>query len=214
MIIDGKQIAREILARAKARAERLSHPPRVVAYVANDPTPATRSYLAIKKRSAEAAGCVFEESQDATAFAEADAAIVQLPVPDEDRHLLDEIPLPKDADVLIAMYHLPESDPKWRAAALTAASLPPAASRYSLLGHSRCARVRLTVNCGQAEEQTDISNIRLRVQLEHPRHDTRDGGRSVAATAQRHSASTAGDAVGVLTIGRTLHWVSTLELVL
>ena len=100
MIIDGRAIAQEILAHAKARATRLPHPPRVAAYVAEDPTPATRSYLAIKKRSAEAAGCVFLETSDAAEFADADAAIVQLPVPEANRHLLDEIPIEKDADVL------------------------------------------------------------------------------------------------------------------
>lgn len=102
MILDGRALAREVLARTKGRAIRLPHPPRVMAYVAEDPTPATRSYLNIKKRSAEAAGCVFEEVYDFGSFDDADAAIVQLPLPaDADtRGTLDSIPVEKDADVL------------------------------------------------------------------------------------------------------------------
>ncbi|MFZ2500765.1 MAG: bifunctional 5,10-methylenetetrahydrofolate dehydrogenase/5,10-methenyltetrahydrofolate cyclohydrolase [Minisyncoccia bacterium] len=100
MIIDGRALAREVLARAKARAEKLSHPPRVVAYIAQDPTPATRSYLNIKKRSAEAAGCFFEETNSQAFFKDADVAIVQLPVSAEAMNLLELIDISKDADVL------------------------------------------------------------------------------------------------------------------
>jgi methylenetetrahydrofolate dehydrogenase (NADP+)/methenyltetrahydrofolate cyclohydrolase len=99
MSIDGKQIAQEILAATKIAVSTLPHPPKVVAYVAESPTPATRSYLNIKKRSAEAAGCVFEETNDPSAFAEADAAIVQLPVP-EGVSLDSLLTIEKDADVL------------------------------------------------------------------------------------------------------------------
>jgi methylenetetrahydrofolate dehydrogenase (NADP+) / methenyltetrahydrofolate cyclohydrolase len=100
MIIDGRMLAGEILAHTKARAERLPRRPSVVAYVINDPTPATRSYLKIKARSAEAAGCDFSESSDPSFFDTADAAIVQLPTNAEGATLLEHIPLEKDADVL------------------------------------------------------------------------------------------------------------------
>ncbi len=101
MIVDGKAIAAEILALTKERSGKLSRPPRVVAY-APLITPATASYLKIKKRSAEAAGCMFEETDDLAAIGAADAAIVQLPLPPgmETRATCDRIPLAKDADVL------------------------------------------------------------------------------------------------------------------
>ncbi|MBU6388813.1 bifunctional 5,10-methylenetetrahydrofolate dehydrogenase/5,10-methenyltetrahydrofolate cyclohydrolase [Patescibacteria group bacterium] len=100
MIVDGRALANEVLARAKARAEKLPHLPRVVAYVAEDPTPATRSYLNIKRRSAEAAGCIFEEARSPAFFKDADAAIIQLPAAPEAADMLDLIPIGKDADVL------------------------------------------------------------------------------------------------------------------
>jgi len=78
----------------------LPHRPRVVAYVVQDPTPATVSYLKIKAKSAEAAGCEFSESNVAAFFEDADAAIVQLPTNAEGATLLEHIPLEKDADVL------------------------------------------------------------------------------------------------------------------
>lgn len=103
MIIDGRALAQEVLVRAREHAGYLPHVPRVVAYVAQEPTPATRSYLNIKKRSAEAAGCVFEETSDRAALTNADAAIVQLPVGPEDMAMLDMLPVEKDADVLSAV---------------------------------------------------------------------------------------------------------------
>lgn len=106
-------MAAEVLARAKARAEKLPRAPRVLAIVAND-TLATKSYLAIKKRRAEDAGCVLEELhfdahaatteelRDAVIAAEADAVIVQLPLEErmDARIVCDAIPPQKDADVL------------------------------------------------------------------------------------------------------------------
>lgn len=100
MIIDGRSLAKDILARTKLRAERLAHSPKVVAYVVQDPTPATASYLKIKARSALAAGCEFSESSSPAFFEAADAAIVQLPTNAEGATLLEHIPLDKDADVL------------------------------------------------------------------------------------------------------------------
>ncbi len=100
MIIDGRALAKEVLARTKVRAEALGRQPLVVAYVAGEPTPATRSYLNIKKKSAEASGCIFEERTNSTFFKDADAAIIQLPTPPEAMVLLDSIEVGKDADVL------------------------------------------------------------------------------------------------------------------
>lgn len=100
MIIDGRALAKEILARTKARAEGLPHRPKVLWYVASEPTPATRSYLKIKERSAEFAGCDFEQAKDIVDFTNADGAIIQLPVPVG--FSLDVIPVEKDADVLSA----------------------------------------------------------------------------------------------------------------
>ncbi len=104
MIIDGRALAGEVLARTKERAGRLSLSPRVIAYVAQEPTPATRSYLNIKKRSAEAAGCLFEETSSKSFFAAGvDAAIIQLPVDPGAMAMLDTLPIGKDADVLSAV---------------------------------------------------------------------------------------------------------------
>ncbi len=112
MIVNGKLIAQDILARAKARALSLQRLPRVRAIVANE-TPATRSYLKIKERYAEEAGCVFETRafpeevstatlRTAVQEADADAIIVQLPLPAhvDARAVCDAIPLAKDADCL------------------------------------------------------------------------------------------------------------------
>jgi 5,10-methylene-tetrahydrofolate dehydrogenase/methenyl tetrahydrofolate cyclohydrolase len=110
MICDGRLMAKEILVRTKMRAEKLSHVPSVVAYVAGEPTSATRSYLNIKKRSADAAGCLFEETKDTDSFREADAAIVQLPLPSgfDTAEILNSIPVEKDADVLsqLSLIHI------------------------------------------------------------------------------------------------------------
>ncbi len=113
MIIDGRSMAAEVLARAKARAANLSHPSRVLVIVANE-TPATKSYLAIKKARAAEAGCVLEElrfdSHTATTedlrtavlAADADTVLVQLPLGErmDARIICDSIPVEKDADVL------------------------------------------------------------------------------------------------------------------
>lgn len=110
MIIDGRKLAAETLARAKARAEKLPHPPRVLALVANE-TPATKSYLAIKKARAAGAGCIFgaksinkllRPSEIVDMAKDADAIIVQLPLSEgmNQKEILDAIPVKKDADVL------------------------------------------------------------------------------------------------------------------
>ncbi|HUQ30031.1 MAG TPA: bifunctional 5,10-methylenetetrahydrofolate dehydrogenase/5,10-methenyltetrahydrofolate cyclohydrolase [Candidatus Paceibacterota bacterium] len=112
MIVDGKAIAADILARTKARAGKLASAPRVIALVANE-TPATASYLKIKSRFASEAGCQFEIQkfpEDVTAAAlrtaaattNAAALIIQLPLPShiDPRDVCDAIPGSKDADVL------------------------------------------------------------------------------------------------------------------
>jgi methylenetetrahydrofolate dehydrogenase (NADP+)/methenyltetrahydrofolate cyclohydrolase len=112
MIVDGRAIAAEVLARATARAAKLPHPPKVIAIVANE-TPATRSYLSIKSRRAEDAGCVLslkrfpesaatEELAEAASHTKADALIVQLPLPAgvDARAVCDAVPQEEDADVL------------------------------------------------------------------------------------------------------------------
>ncbi len=101
MIVDGRALAGEILARTKVRAVLLPRPPKVVAIVANE-TPATQSYLRIKTARAADAGCLFETRPLGTEYADADAVIVQLPLPAgiDAKNVLDAIPLEKDADVL------------------------------------------------------------------------------------------------------------------
>ena len=101
MILDGRKLVGEILAGVKARAAQLSHPPKVVAMVGNE-TPATQSYLKIKTARAADAGCLFETRPLGADYADADAVIVQLPLPgDVDaKTVLDAIPIEKDADVL------------------------------------------------------------------------------------------------------------------
>lgn len=119
MIVDGKKLAADILARTKARAAALPRPPRITAVFANE-TAATRSYLRIKEARAPDAGCVLEavrvgttdagpralsaELADAVSRAArgADAVIVQLPLPAaaDPREVCDAIPPEKDADVL------------------------------------------------------------------------------------------------------------------
>ncbi len=112
MIIDGRALAQEVLARAKERASRLARPPRVLAIVTSE-TPATKSYLRIKEKRAADAGCVLEvmrfpedtstaELVAAVRAATAEAVIVQLPLAAgvDAKQVCDAIPLAKDADVL------------------------------------------------------------------------------------------------------------------
>lgn len=108
MIIDGKQVGREILESVRAQGT----PARVRA-ISVAPDAATQSYLRIKRRAAEAAGMELEavdlpdtateeDVRAAIAAPGADAIIVQLPLPahiDTDR-VLAAIPVGKDADVL------------------------------------------------------------------------------------------------------------------
>ena len=101
MILDGKKLAAEILARVSARAVSLAHPPLVVALVGEE-SAATKSYLKIKQARAADAGCVLEVRPLGSSFDDADAALAQLPLPEsvDVQSVLDSIPRAKDADVL------------------------------------------------------------------------------------------------------------------
>lgn len=101
MIIDGKAVAVELLARVRARVEVLGEAPLIVA-LSDHSTPATESYLRIKAARAAEAGCRLEVRPLGADTQDADAVVVQLPVSDEveGRTLCDAIAFEKDADVL------------------------------------------------------------------------------------------------------------------
>jgi methylenetetrahydrofolate dehydrogenase (NADP+)/methenyltetrahydrofolate cyclohydrolase len=117
MVIDGREIAADILASVKKHVTaagyggRVSSP--VIRAIVMSPTAATHSYLRIKTARAEDAGmqlsvvhvpdtATTEEVMTAVVASGADAVIVQLPLPDSvtTSLILDEIPITKDADVL------------------------------------------------------------------------------------------------------------------
>lgn len=104
MIVDGRALSAEVFARAKARAMKLARQPLVVALTASD-TPATRSYLTMKAKRAADAGCTFKTRALDASFTDADAVIVQLPVPTgiNQKELCDSIPVEKDADILSSL---------------------------------------------------------------------------------------------------------------
>jgi methylenetetrahydrofolate dehydrogenase (NADP+)/methenyltetrahydrofolate cyclohydrolase len=125
MIIDGRMISADILEQVHADVSGVC----VVRAITVSPTPATVSYLTIKKRAAVLAGMeleVVELSADvsneeviaAIHAPGADAVIVQLPLPSslDEMKILESIPIDKDADVL---------SPATRAAG---ALIPPVAS--------------------------------------------------------------------------------------
>lgn len=112
MIVNGRQIAKEIAAQAADAACRLPAVP-VVRAITLAPNAATESYLATKQRRAESAGMTLELLRlpdDATAEEVieaihrpgAAAVLVQLPLPGhiDAKRVLDSIPVGKDADVL------------------------------------------------------------------------------------------------------------------
>lgn len=112
MIIDGRQLAEEVLGSVRDEVRALERSPSFVAFVA-DPAPATLSYLRIKERQAARAGItmrVHELPEEVTTeavidelqAAREDAVIVQLPLPEgvELMRVLEAIPEDKDADVL------------------------------------------------------------------------------------------------------------------
>jgi len=112
MIIDGRAIAKDILADVRARVATLPDAP-IVRAIVMSPSPATLSYLAIKGARAADAGMLLDVTrlpEDATEddiisaikMPGADAVIVQLPLPPHinERSVLDTIPVALDADVL------------------------------------------------------------------------------------------------------------------
>ena len=112
MIIDGREIAADILASTRKRIAPLGRE-LIVRAIVMDPTGATESYLRIKSARAADAGmkmeivqvaidATTEEVMGAVSAPGADGVIVQLPLPETVTAslILDEIPIMKDADVL------------------------------------------------------------------------------------------------------------------
>lgn len=109
MIIDGRTIAKEILTNVRTQSTSKV----TVRAITVVPSPATRSYLSIKKARAEDAGMTLEvvelgegaTTKDVIQAVEkdgADAVIVQLPLPAhvDVMRVLNVIPEDKDADIL------------------------------------------------------------------------------------------------------------------
>jgi len=112
MIVDGKAISAEILARTKVRVDALGREV-VVRAISVAPSAATESYLRIKEHQARAAGMYLEvvrmESDESAkdvihkiTLGGSDAIIVQLPLPSHitTQEVCDAIPVAQDADVL------------------------------------------------------------------------------------------------------------------
>ena len=112
MIIDGRRIARRLLAQVRTEVEALGRTP-LVRILVQQPSAATESYLRIKQEKAEETGMVLQlirPENDATtdeviakiALGGADAIIVQLPIADavDTVRVLNAIPVELDADVL------------------------------------------------------------------------------------------------------------------
>jgi methylenetetrahydrofolate dehydrogenase (NADP+)/methenyltetrahydrofolate cyclohydrolase len=110
MIVDGRAIASAILSEVNAS---LGGRSTIVRAVVVRPSPATQSYLRIKKSRAEEGGMTLEvvklrdeateeEIIEAVKAPGGDAVIVQLPIPEHLnwQRVLNEIPLTQDADVL------------------------------------------------------------------------------------------------------------------
>ena len=144
MIFEGKKLATVILDYAGERAVALGRTPLVAIIVANE-TLATHSYLSIKQRRATEAGCALEiirlpesasplELRLAVDAAEADAIVVQLPLPGgvSSKEVCDAIPLEKDADVLSTLSRMRfEADE-------TDALIPPVAGALAaILEHTK-----------------------------------------------------------------------------
>lgn len=109
MIVDGRQIATDILRDVREQVSRTI----VVRAIVVAPSPATESYLSIKSARAEEAGMHLEvirlnehadpdEIREWVSSAGCDAVIVQLPLPShfDTKAVLDAIPPERDADVL------------------------------------------------------------------------------------------------------------------
>lgn len=94
MIVDGKQIAEEILSSLgdSLRGKKLG-------MVVNGGDPATESFVKIKGRVAERLGITVVRGELSDLLATCDGVLVQLPHPDADR-LVSQIPPEKDVDAL------------------------------------------------------------------------------------------------------------------
>jgi methylenetetrahydrofolate dehydrogenase (NADP+) / methenyltetrahydrofolate cyclohydrolase len=112
MIVNGRKIAKSVLARVKEQVAHLPQPP-IVRAIVLAPSPATESYLRIKERRAADAGMRLElvrladdasvaDAVEAIERPGADAVIVQLPLPEhiDTIAVLDAVPRALDADVL------------------------------------------------------------------------------------------------------------------
>lgn len=111
MIVDGKAIAKDLLAQVREEVDALGRTP-VVRAIVVAPSAATESYLRIKERAAGDAGMhlelvrlddgTTEEVMHAVALPGADAVIVQLPLSAaiDTTSVLDAIPVEFDADML------------------------------------------------------------------------------------------------------------------
>jgi len=112
MKVNGRSIAKDILAQVREKVAEMERAPHVRAIVVA-PSAATESYLRIKERRAKDAGMTFEvvrlpdDAATGAAIAAveapgADALIVQLPLPPEmdTGAVLDSIPRELDADIL------------------------------------------------------------------------------------------------------------------
>jgi methylenetetrahydrofolate dehydrogenase (NADP+) / methenyltetrahydrofolate cyclohydrolase len=117
MIVNGRAIAKDLLARTRAEVSAYGAAP-IVRAIVMQPSPATESYLRIKERRARNAGMHLEiirmEAEATTedliqkiAIPGADSVIVQLPLPDsiDSQAVLDAIPLSLDADILSTKAH-------------------------------------------------------------------------------------------------------------
>lgn len=114
MIVDGNNIAKEIIADVRKRVDALSAAPRLCVITVGD-NAVTKNFLSVKEQKARDAGISVsirrfpedttnEELIDAIRQAEEESIIVQLPLPSHiDRTaVLNSIPVKKDPDVLSA----------------------------------------------------------------------------------------------------------------
>lgn len=161
MIIDGRAISRELLARI--REENTGGV--TVRAITVAPTPATRSYLRIKERAAQEAGmqldvvqlpdsATTEEVVGAVEAPGAGAVIVQLPLPPHihEARVLAAIPVEKDADVLSPAARSRALVPPVAAAVeeiLARATISPKGKRVVVIGKGKLVGEPVAVRLAQ-----------------------------------------------------------------
>ncbi len=180
VIVDGRAIAADILAKAKAALAAVPGGMQpIVRAVTVSPTPATLSYLRIKTARAEDAGMSLdlvhlpdaateEEVIAAIQAPGADSVIVQLPLPahlDRDR-VLSSIPIQKDADVLssAAYERFAQGTPGALlppvvcaiAEVLARAGIDPAGKRVVVVGSGKLVGEPAALYLGACGSQVDI----------------------------------------------------------